>query len=271
MSILTAKKTLEFKLNLNKGQTAKIDAWLDVQRWVWNRGLALLKEFEQFAAYNKQDKAFAPCCPVPWDYRWQKSGDNWTAIPYSRIASGKANWLCCPIPQAYRTPVIDRDSEYSLMPHFAHKLHPDKPWYRDCPYKVSQSTIKALATAWQEYRKGKRKSPRFKRRGDLRTLSYVNPSVRIEVGRVKLTKIGWCKSRDLDRWPVGLDVRSCRIIKEPSGYYLMLVGDFEKKPIKSRDLTCGLDAGVRKVGNNIAILHDDAGHHIEIPSPLQRR
>ena len=60
-------KTLEFKLSLNTSQAAMVDSWLDVQRWVWNRGLALLKEFEAFSHYNKHDKAYAPCCPVPWE------------------------------------------------------------------------------------------------------------------------------------------------------------------------------------------------------------
>jgi len=48
------------------------------------------------------------------------------------------------------------------MPLFAYKLHADKPWLKECPYKITQGTIKLLATSWQEYRKGKRKSPRFK-------------------------------------------------------------------------------------------------------------
>ena len=53
-------KTLEFKLSLNTSQAAMVDSWLDVQRWVWNRGLALLKEFEAFSHYNKHDKSYAP-------------------------------------------------------------------------------------------------------------------------------------------------------------------------------------------------------------------
>ena len=58
-------KTLEFKLSLNKAQVAQLSDWLETQRRVWNRALGMLKEFEQFAAYNKADKAHAPCCASP--------------------------------------------------------------------------------------------------------------------------------------------------------------------------------------------------------------
>lgn len=94
MSQFKSTKTLEFKLSLNATQAAMVDSWLDVQRWVWNRGLALLKEFEAFSQYNKHDKAYAPCCPVPWEYRW---------VPND----GKGEW---------RDPVIVRS--------YAHKWRP---------------------------------------------------------------------------------------------------------------------------------------------------
>ena len=261
-------KTLEFKLNLSEAQTAAVDRWLDVQRWVWNEGLALLKEFEAFSHYNKHDKAHAPCCPVPWEYRWQKGADDqWVAIPYSTIKPFKKAGLCCPLPSVYREPRLDRDSEYSLTPKFAHKLHPDKPWYRECPYKLSQGTIKLLATSWAEYRKGKRKSPRFKRRGENRTLNDTQTgNCKVDGGYVKLPKLGRLRVRSLEkRWPKDTPVKSYRIKKEPSGYYLLLVGEVPSEAPKPSEKVSGFDAGI------VHILNDDAGHHIDMPLPLQRR
>lgn len=260
-------KTLEFKLTLNATQAASIDSWLDVQRWVWNRGLGLLKEFETFSAYNKHDKAHAPCCPVPWEYRWEKDGDRWVPIPYSRIQQHKRAGYSCPIPQTYRQPELDQDSEYSLTPLFAHKLHIDKPWFRDCPYKLSQGTIKLLATSWKEYRKGKRKSPRFKRRGENRTLNDTQSGqAKVQGGHIKLPKLGRLRVRSLeDRWPDGVPVKSYRIMKQPSGYYLLLVGEVPCEAPKPSTKVAGFDAGV------VHILNDDAGHHTDIPSPLKRR
>lgn len=264
-------KTLEFKLSLNATQAAMVDAWLDVQRWVWNHGLALLKEFEAFAHYNKHDKAHAPCCPVPWEYRYIKGdGDDWIRVPYSTIQRFKGAPLSCPIPQPYREPRLDRDSEYSLTPLFAHKLHEDKPWYRACPYKVTQGTIKLLATAWQEYRKGKRKSPRFKSkkgRNLCKTISDTQTgNARVEGSKIRLPKLGWLAVRSLaERWPEGTPVKSYRIMKEPSGYYLLLVGELPSEVTKPTEKVAGFDAGVAH------ILNDDAGHHTDIPGPLKRR
>ena len=261
-------KTLEFKLSLNHAQSASVERWLDVQRWVWNQGLAYLKEFEAFSHYNKHDKAHAPCCPVPWEYRWQKGdNDEWVAIPFSRIAAGKQRRLCCPIPQPYRQPKLDRDSEYSLTPLFAHKLHPEKDWYRECPYKISQGTIKLLATSWAEYRKGKRKSPRFKRRGENRTLNDTQTgNAKVDGKYIKLPKLGKIRVRSLEkRWPKDATVKAYRIMREPSGDYLLLVGDVPSEQPKPSDKAAGFDAGV------VHLLNDDAGHHIDMPMPLQRR
>lgn len=268
MSQFKSIKTLEFKLSLNATQAAMVDSWLDVQRWVWNRGLALLKEFEAFSHYNKHDKAYAPCCPLPWEYRWGKGDDGqWIAIPYSVIRHHKRANQSCPLPQQYREPQLDRDSEYSLTPLFAHKLHEDKPWFRACPYKVTQGTIKLLATSWQEYRKGKRKAPRFKRRGDNRTLNDTQSgNAKVSGGYITLPKLGRLRVRSLeDRWPADTLVKAYRIMREPSGYYLLLVGELPSEAPKPTVKVAGFDAGV------VHILNDDAGHHTDIPSPLKRR
>ena len=266
-SLRIIMKTLEFKLHLNQAQAQSIDRWLEVQRWVWNKGLELLKECEAFSYYNKHDEARAPCCPIPWEYRWQKGEDGqWIAIPFSRITVRKDRY-CCPVPQRYKEPKLDWGSAYSLTPLFAHKLHQDKPWYRECPYKITQGTIRLLAMAWERYLKGKRKSPRFKRCGDIRTLNNVQSGkARVLDGRIKLPKMDAIRVRSLQkRWPDGLQVKSYRIKKEPSGYYLLLVGEIEQEKPKPSNKACGLDAGV------VHLLNDDVGHHVDIPYPLQRR
>jgi putative transposase len=268
MSQLKGIKTLEFKLSLSASQAATVDAWLDVQRWVWNHGLALLKEFEAFSHYNKHDKAYAPCCSVPWEYRWVKGDDEeWIAIPYSPVRAYKKAGLSCPMSQPYREPRLDRDSEYSLIPLFAHKLNREKPWFTACPYKLTQGTIKLLATSWQEYRKGKRKAPRFKHRGDNRTLNDTQSgNAKVDGGYVTLPKLGRLRVRSLeDRWPADALAKSYRIMKEPSGYYLLLVGELPQEAAKPSKRIAAFDAGV------VHVLNDDAGHHIDIPGPLKRR
>lgn len=261
-------KTLEFKLTLNQHQTALIDSWLEVQRYVWNRGLRMLKDFERFKHYNKHDKAYADCCPVPWEYRYIKGEDNqWVYVPYSIIKHHKKAPLSCPIPQDFKEPEIDRDSDFSLVKPFAHKHNQDKPWFLSCPFKVTQGTVKLLATSWQEYRKGKRKSPRFKRHGENKTLNDVQTgNATVIGGYIKLPKLGKVRVRSLEnRWHDGAIVKTYRIKKEPSGCYLFLVGEFPDVTVKETGKTCGYDAGI------VHILNDDDGNHVDIPKPLERR
>lgn len=90
---LKAIRTLEFKLSLNATQRGQIDAWPNVQRMFWNRGLELLKEFEAFTAYNKHDKVSAPCCPVPWEYRWVPVNSEGEWRDPAIVASYAHGWL----------------------------------------------------------------------------------------------------------------------------------------------------------------------------------
>lgn len=245
-------KTLEFKLSLNQQQQASIDRWLSVQQWVWNQGLELLKEFENFSRYNKHDKAHAPCCPINWEYRYipNPDADGYVSVPFSRIGF-KPKYgeyrQSCPIPQPYRQPRLDRDSEYSLRKLFAYKLHPDKPWLAECPYKIMQGTVQQLATSWEEYRKGKRKPPRFKSKDNpIKTLS--NPQAgeaTVQGDRVKLPKLGKIRIKSAARrWKDDLEIKTFRITKEPSGYYLLLVGNIDTPTPKLTDKACGVDPGV---------------------------
>jgi putative transposase len=51
-------RTVEFKLDLNQSQQAKVDDWLNVLRWVWNRGLHLLEEFDSNTRWDKASKSW---------------------------------------------------------------------------------------------------------------------------------------------------------------------------------------------------------------------
>ena len=283
-------KTLEFKLTVNATQEQQLDQWLEAQRWAWNRGLGLLKELEAFSAYNKADGESALCCPIPWEYRWQKGDDEeWVAIPYSSIRRYKGGPYSCPIPQPYREPRLSailrekpltdagkaRNWKHALSEVMAHSANPVLA-SSGVPSKITQTTIKKLTGAWEKYiyRKGGG-CPRFKpKKGPyaLKTLSNENPGKDFsKTGRL-ITLAGTAKSlgplnvKTLDkRWIDGSRINTYRITKEPSGWYLLIVGQAPCKPVKPSKLGVGFDAGV------VHILNDDAGHHVDIPSPLDRR
>ena len=150
-------RTLEFRLYPTKPQEQQLIAWVELHRRIWNYGLALLQELEQFSAYDKGIKERVPCCPLPWSYRWIKADDeSWISFPFSEVRRYRNGGLCCPIRQVHRPPRLNGDSYFSLTSFFAKKNHPNWAELKSCPAQLVRGTLKALGTAWSEYKSGKR-------------------------------------------------------------------------------------------------------------------
>lgn len=262
-------RTLEFGLYPTSAQTQQLDAWLLLNRRIWNYGLSLLQEFDAFSAYDKAGKAYVPCCPVPWSYRWQKAqDDSWQPISYSAIRQHRKAGLSCPIPQPYRQPRINSDSYFSLCAFFSKKNHPAWADLQGCPNSLIRGTLKALAASWREFKKGKRKIPRFKsQRFPVTTLSDndCKASAHVAGNTVKLPTLGAVRirgNRDGRRWPADRVVATFRLQREPSGWFLLLVGDVPAPTVRDTPLAVGVDAGVAHT------LTTSTGKHIDGPAAL---
>ncbi len=276
-------RTLEFRLYPTRPQAQQLEAWLELHRRIWNFGLSLLQELDSFSAYDKASKTRAPCCPLPWVYRYVKptddtpapAGESWLRFPYSEVRRHSRAGLCCPIPQDYRPPRLNGDSSLSLNTFFAKKNH--KAWIelQGCPNTVIRGTLQALGTAWAEYRSGKRdamgrtrRPPRFKSaRFPITTLSDIDckKSAHVDGDTVKLPVLGEVRikgNRDGRRWPSDLTVCTYRIQREPSGWYLLLVGDIPAPTVRETGLAVGIDAGVAHT------LTTSTGKHIDGPAAL---
>jgi len=269
-------RTVEFGLYPTRPQAQQLEAWLELQRRIWNYGLALLQELDSFSAYDKASKTRVPCCPVPWSYRWAATSDgNWSAIPHSVIRQHRHAELCCPIPQPWREPRLQNDSYFGLASFFAKKNHPNWPELQGCPNSLIRGTLQALAVAWKESRSGKRdalgrrrKPPRFKgRRFPITTLSDTDckATAHVEGDCVRLPRLGSVRikgNRDGRRFPIGATVSTFRIQREPSGWFLLLVGAFQPPCVRRTTLKVGLDAGVAHT------LTSSTGKQIDGPAAL---
>jgi putative transposase len=262
-------RTLEFGAYPTAAQSQQLEAWLLLHRRIWNYGLALLLELADFSAYDKTTKERVACCPIPWSYRWQKGDDDaWQAIPYSQIRRHRDGAPCCPIPQDHRPPRLKGDSAMSLNTFFAKKNHPDWAELKACPRAVIRGTLQALATSWAEYRKGKRKVPRFKsERFPIKTLSDIDCKqwAHVDGDLVTLPVLGTLRikgNRDGRRWPVDRLVCTYRLQREPSGWFLLLVGEVPVPALRETALAVGLDAGVTHT------LTTSTGRHIDGPAAL---
>jgi putative transposase len=267
-----AVKTLEFGLYPTKAQAQQLEAWLVLQRRVWNYGLALLEELHAFTWYDKASKARVRCSPMPWSYRWEKDGDSWQAIPYSPIRTHRKAGLSCPIPQSRPDdwqPRLANDSYFTLCAFFAKQRHPNWPELQGCPNNLIRGALKALATSWTEYRKGKRKPPRFKSaRFPIVTLSDQDckKSASVNGDTVKLPTLGTMRIKGNSRsrrWPSDRTVATFRIQREPSGWFLLLVGEVPAPAVRRTSHAVGIDAGV------VHTMTTSTGKHIDAPPALE--
>ena len=257
-------QTVEFKLNLNQSQQSKVDDWLNVLRWVWNRGLHLLEEFDSFTSWDKVSKAWSPSCPIRWEYYKDDDGQ---LVSFTRLAQTKPYRMSCPIPQVYRQPEIESPNHFGLLYYFAQKNHEDKPWFCEVPAKVVAGTLKALARAWSEFKAGKRKRPRYKRYKDkLNTLVNNNSkSIKISGKQIILPNLGKVTVKTLDkRWDASVPIATLKIVKEPSGYYLQLTGELPSKKLKPSNKAVGLSLGYRD------LFTTDGGKIVKPPAYYQR-
>ena len=271
-------RTVEFGLYPTKAQEQQLEAWLELNRRIWNYGIELLQEFAAFTSYNKASKGLVACCPLPWSYCWQKGPDDaWQAIPYSPIRRFRDAPLTCPIPQPWRQPRLDNDSYFSLAKFFAKKNHPNWADLQGCPNNLIRGTLQALAVAWKESRSGKRdaagrrrKPPRFKGvKFPITTLSDLDSkgSAHVNGDLVQLPKLGEVRikgNRNGRRFPTGHTVCSYRLQREPSGWFLLLVGEFPHRQVRATTLKVGLDGGVAHT------LTTSSGKHIDGPAALTR-
>lgn len=250
-------KTITFRAYLNSTQTAICEDWLNALKWVWNEGLGLLVEHDNFSAYHKKDRKSYPCSPIGWQYRFEKnSKGEWEPFaPYCELFPKKGPRFC-PLPDSDFTPRIGlnigSDPYKSLTKYFAAKNHADRPWFTAVLSDIVRGTLKSLGDAWVAYKKGIRKKPRFKGKNDkITTLIRVNAkSTRIgkrfvDGGRI----LGHIKTDNTlsERWLTQEPICVWKLTKKPSGWYIQLTGDIPYNLPPANDKAVGIDVGVKYV------------------------
>ena len=254
-------KTLEFKLRLNRAERETVNQWLSTLRWVWNEGLGLLIECDRYSAFNKTDapegetkeqKAIrlrrAPMCPIGWEYRYLKQGDEWIPVPYSERAYVKPYRPFCPLrshhehgaesdqPWDYHEPKLNHPSLYDLQGYFTHKNHPNNDRLKDVPANFIRGTLHSLSTAWDRYKGRKGGQPKFKRKGQTggSLIHEDGKAIVVKGDTVRVPKLGIFRVRGLiKRWG-NTQIKVLKVMKRPSGYYLQLTGELPEKPMKPR-------------------------------------
>lgn len=250
-------KTITFRAYLTSTQTAICEDWLNALKWVWNEGLGLLVEHENFSVYNKKDKKNYPCSPVGWQYRFQKNSKGvWEPIaPYCELFPKKSPRFC-PLPDSDFVPRIGlnigSNPYMSLTSYFAAKNYGNRPWFVSVPSVIVRGMIKNLGDAWVAYKKGIRKKPQFKNKNDKIT-TLINPDAKktcigkrfVNGGRI----LGNIKTDNTlsDRWLTQEPICVWKLTKKPSGWYIQLTGEIPYDLPTANDKAVGIDVGVKYV------------------------
>lgn len=267
-------KTLEFKLTLTPTQQSRVNDWMLIQKWVWNRGLGLVEEFNAWNVWDKHSKQFCqamPACHHDPETRQMVYGAPVDWKLEEELVENRKKQTAHPIRVAPNQPALTEISYFSLLNLFAQKWHKDRVVtygdrsvkFDDCPSKFVAGTVETLANAYKAFLEGTRKFPKFKKARDSWDTLIHNNSKEISVDgdKVSIPKLGWVKVKGLSsRWPQGVPFCPLKICRKGSGYYLQLTGEIEEgtKPKESGRIA-GLDPG------NAFVYSDDVGHQVAPP------
>lgn len=268
-------KTIEFKIYPTKAQAQRIDAWLQSIKYVWNRGVMLIEEFNKFNAYHKPDKQTYPCCPII-TYNHRKG--TFPSCPISWIANEETQYIerknkeaiaVYPIRLRSEGRFVTQLNQYGMQGLFAHMEHQDKEWYTDIPNKFILGCVESLINSWEAFKKQpNRKPPKFKGRNDkVITLIHNNSKgTGIKNNSINIPKIGYVRVKGFsDRWNPEISFCPLKIIKYPSGYYIQITGQTEdKKRRTDKKAIAGFDPGVAK------FITDDKGRSVSSPTYLKK-
>jgi putative transposase len=121
---------------------------------------------------------------------------------------------------------------YAEMSARLPKLLKDDPRLAGLPHRAAQMTVQKLDRALRDCAKSKgaarRGFPRFKKYADRAdAFSFVGREVRLEVGRIRLPKIGWLRVRGMTL-PDDAGLKQVAVTQEPNGWHVSI--QFEAAP-----------------------------------------
>lgn len=244
----TTKKITEFRLYPTTEQAAKIDLWLAQLKWVWNNGLSLLEEDQQRFWRVKQEWIE----PSPEAWQWRKSCKN-DGIEY--VNPDNRYGLCC----AYYPDRCDIRKHQDIEDAFKHVKNDLFTADKRCPdflqaidRQSRRSVTDSLLDAWAQYRKGKKRRPRYKKKADkLKSFSNGNGRIYVNISPlgndnalIDYPKLGQIKCKGFYRRYAG-NHTIVRIIKRADGYYVQFTSTVDVKLVKTaKKSEVGLDFGV---------------------------
>lgn len=276
-------RVLEFKLKLTRQQQQQIDQWLEVLKVVWNRGLALL-EWRQY--HRRYQQCLQATSVSGWEFDLHRSqilthkvGEDWALycpcaaefrVDRTQGREIAGNLELRPVvnlvkPHWLEPPLIDGASAISLRKPFAKKR-----WQppHEIPMVYLNDFITVLASAWEQYQKGVRARPRYKRRRDrVQTVpcDQVRSQVLIQGRQIRLPGLGWLSVKGLDtRLSQPLAELAQQMMDRPDDY-----PQLAKLQKKGKSLEQAIDHATTP--GSLSICRKAKGYFLQVTTPLPGR
>ena len=152
-------------------------------------------------------------------------------------------------------PFNPRRTAYEMHSSNLKYLRESRPWYQSLPYDVLQQSLQHLNKAFNNFKAGKTRFPRFKRLDECNTFEFKPLTVTIKGNRITLPGLGkmkFFKSRPL-RWT--WEIRTTTLSIEADGFYVSIllrdntIPDVPFKQPEEIKAVTGVDVGINKLAS----------------------
>jgi putative transposase len=160
------------------------------------------------------DDTLEVCCQI-WNFALKERKD-WSTSKRSPIDR-------CSIFAEYIIPADAPYPNYHVQAKNLTQARKTNPQLKKLHSQVGQQVLKKLDESFAQMKSLGKGYPRFKRQGQLK--SFVFPQLGknpLADGQIKLPQFGWIKLRQSRPYPEGFTAKQARILKKPSGYFVLI-------------------------------------------------
>ncbi len=147
------------------------------------------------------------------------------------------------------------------------ELKKDRPWYKGVHSQVLQNTLKRLDTAYEGFFNEGKGYPKYKKRGEWKSITYPQYKVHPDGNKITVSKIGEIKIVYHREIPKEATIKTLTIEKDGGKWFACFSFEITHTHIEHKqDLSksIGIDAGL------IDFYYGSDGSHIEVPQYLRK-
>lgn len=137
---------------------------------------------------------------------------------------------------------------FSLLKQFNSIKRESWPWITEISKFVPEGAIFAVGQAFDSYKAGQTRYPKFKSKDKIRSSFLASPThqdCKIEGRKIRLPKIGWIRLARTMRWP-GASIKKAVVSKKAGKWYVSVTFEMpDAEAIERPAIAAGVDLGIK--------------------------